>query len=537
MFKPLALTLALLSAAAQPATATTTATTTATKPIASSTAPATAGSTIPTPPRESATAAPPEGPGAATLKWQPCPHDKIGMECADLQVPVNWQKPDGRKITLKLGRLKATGGAEAKPSRADAQGTPNPRKSTADPGGRPSPVKAAGDAGGSVLVAYGGPGGPGIAMTQSLPHWWAELRKTMDIVTWDTRGYGGEQFQGLSTGLPCAWTRIPIADFPEDDADFGRLSDTNRGYAEACRLKDPELFANMSSADHARDMEAIRQALGDDKLNYYGASYAGFYGQSYARLFPGRVRTMVLDGTLNHSTADWSRELEESARSNERSMRRFFTWCATNGCEDVPGLWRRLIAKADRTPIPTKTANVAYRTADLQSFALGLARQGVQGWPRLAQAIRKASRGDASDFVPSRGARYPDQATPVTECTDWPRFADHKELTAALSRLRKAAPDTGAANTLASATLGCIGWPVPVTNPPAALPKSLPPLLGAGAWGESEASERLLSQVPGSVTIHHDGPGHTLYGTNPCARDHINHYLTTGTLPPPKTHC
>src|SRR5690606_18934434 len=100
-----------------------------------------------------------------------------------------------------------------------------------------------------------------------------------------------------STGLPCSWTRIPIAAVPRDDADFGRLSDTNRGYAEACRLKDPELFANMSSADHARDMEAIRKALGADKLNFYGASYAGFYGQAYARLFPDRVRTMVLDGT------------------------------------------------------------------------------------------------------------------------------------------------------------------------------------------------------------------------------------------------
>ncbi|MGP3914072.1 alpha/beta fold hydrolase [Nonomuraea sp. 10N515B] len=434
--------------------------------------------------------------------WSPCPNDKIGMECADLRVPANWKKPEGRTITLKLGRLRSTGTSE-----------------------------------GSVLVAYGGPGGPGIAITQSAAStWWTDLRKRMDIVTWDTRGYG-EQFQGLSTGLPCVWTRIPLPDLPQDDADFGRLSDTNRGYAEACRLKDPELFANMSSADQARDMEAIRKALGDQPLNYYGASYAGFYGQAYARLFPGRIRTMVLDGTWSHSAADWTDELEEMAKSNEQAMRRFFTWCAANGCDDVPGLWRELIARADRTPIPTTTANVAYKARDLQSFALSHARQGSTAWPGLAEAIRKAAKGDASVFVSSRGSRYPDQATGVTECADWPRFANLKEAVATTRRLQRLAPNTGTANTMASATLGCIGWPQPVSNPPAPLPKGLPPMLGAGAWGESDAVARVLSQVPGSVTIYHDGPGHTLYGNNACARTHVNRYFTDRTLPSHPAKC
>ncbi|MGV9775835.1 alpha/beta fold hydrolase [Streptosporangium sp. NPDC003464] len=448
-----------------------------------------------------AAAATPAASGTPLQEWRTCPDDKIGMECADLQVPVDWQKPGGRKITLKLGRLKATGTSE-----------------------------------GSVLVAYGGPGGPGIAITQSVPGWWTGLRKRMDIVTWDTRGYG-EQFRGLSTGLPCAWTRVPIPDVPEDDADFGRLSDTNRGYAEACRLKDPELFAHMTSADQARDMEAIRKALGGGRLNYYGASYAGFYGQAYARLFPGQVRTMVLDGTWNHSAADWPRELEEMARSNEEFMRRVFTWCAANDCRDVPGLWRKVIDRAERAPIPTTTPDVAYKARDLQSFALAMARQGTPGWPSLVRAIRKAAKGDASDFVPARGSRYPDQATGVTECADWPRYAGLKELTAATDRLRRIAPLTGSANTMASATLSCIGWPVPVTNPPAPLPAGLPPILGAGAWGESDAVQRALASVPGSVTIRHDGPGHTLYGDNPCARERIDRYLTDRTLPPPGTAC
>ncbi|WP_214327044.1 alpha/beta fold hydrolase [Nonomuraea sediminis] len=435
----------------------------------------------------------------SALDWAQCPGDKIGMECADLQVPLDWDKPDGRRITLKLGRLKATGTPE-----------------------------------GSVLVAYGGPGGPGIAITQGIPDTWAGLRKRMNVVTWDTRGYG-KQFGGLGTGLPCTWTRLPMPAFPRDDAEWGRMSDANRGYAEACRQNDPDFFAHMSSADQARDMEAIRKALGEQKLNFYGASYAGFYGQDYARLFPDKVRTIALDGTWSHSAPDWNAELDELAGAGQKAMDRFFTWCAAHDCRDARHTWRTLLAKADRNPVRAK--DVAYNARDLQGLALGIARQGPGAWPALAKAISAADRGDASAFVPEHGMRYPDQSTGVTECLDWPRPADRAELETLVKRLRRIAPDTGTAGTIAEATLGCVGWPVPVTNPPKPLPKGLPPLLGAGNWGESDAVERVLSQVPGSVTVRHEGPGHTLYLSNTCARAHIDRYLTEAVLPPRGTAC
>ncbi|MFD1933625.1 alpha/beta fold hydrolase [Nonomuraea mangrovi] len=420
------------------------------------------------------------------------------MERLEVTVPVDWSKPEGRSLTLKVGRLRATGRSA-----------------------------------GSVLIAYGGPGAPGIRLTESMPQMWADLRKRMDIVTWDTRGYG-EQFQGTSTGLPCVWTRVPIPAFPRDDAEFARMTDTNRGIAEACRNRDPELFANMSSADHARDMEAIRKALGEPKLTFYGASYAGFYGQAYARLFPGKVRAMVLDGTWNHATADWTRELEDTARQNEQAMGRYFVSCEAAACK--PSFWRRLVARADRSPVPAG-AGVAYDGRDLQGLAMGFVRQGPEGWKTLTAAIEKAARGDASGFVPPRGLRYPDVATGVTECVDWPRFGTRKEMAATVARLNAIAPSTGTANTLATATLTCVGWPVKVTNPPSPLPKGLPPLLGAGAWGESDAVARVLAQVPGSGLVRHEGPGHTLYPSNACARDHVNRYLTDLVVPAKGTTC
>ena len=245
---------------------------------------------------------------------------------------------------------------------------------------------------------------------------------------------------------------------------------------------------------------------------------------------------------MTRGAADWTQELIASAQRNETTLRRFFTWCHDDrSCvlhgQDVSRTWRKLIATADRQPIPAKRAGVHYDGRDLQHLALGLARRGPDGWAPLAQAIRNADLGDASDFVPERGSRYPDYSTGVTECLDWPRFDNRAEMTATVARLDRVAPHTGAAGTLATATLACVGWPVPVTNPPRPLPGGLPPLLGAGAWDESDAVQRVLDQVPGSALVRHEGPGHTLYLGNECARDHINRYFTDRVLPPPATTC
>lgn len=451
------------------------------------------------------------GPTSTGLDWRPCEHDSgtTGMECASLDVPVDWSEPGGRRITLKLGRLPSTG---------------------------PEP------AAGSVLVAYGGPGGPGIAITQQRPEPWSKLRERMDIVTWDTRGYG-EQFGGTSTGLDCTWTRVPIPNIPPDPAEFGRLARTNFGNAYPCRSRDPVFFDHLSSADQARDMEAIRMALGEPGLNFYGASYAGLYAQAYARLFPGMVRTMVLDGTFAHSAQDWEAEMAAHARRNETAIGRFFDWCDRNSSCALHGrrvdrAWQHLVTKAQRAPIPAEQAGVTYHYdgADLRAFGLGMARQ--KEWAALARAIRAASHGDASAFVPTPPrSPYPDLPAGITECLDLPRFESYQALTRTVSQLERIAPNTGAVGTMAANTLPCVGWPTPVTNPPSPLPDGLPPLLGSGAWDEFDAVQRVLDQVPGSGSIFHDDAGHTLYLSNACARRHIDRYFTDEVVPPRSTEC
>ena len=103
--------------------------------------------------------------------------------------------------------------------------------------------------------------------------------------------------------------------------------------------------------------------------------------------------------------------------------------------------------------------------------------------------------------------------------------------------MEAAAPYTGAAGTIQLAMLSCIGWPVPVRNPPAALPDGLPPLLVAGNWSEYDTASRVVDQVPGSGSIYHDGPGHTLYQSNECARAKIDDYLANLVVPRRGTRC
>ncbi|GAA3149190.1 pimeloyl-ACP methyl ester carboxylesterase [Kribbella aluminosa] len=446
-------------------------------------------------------------PPAQTLTWGECPGGpgSVGIQCATLKVPVDWDHPNGRRLTLTIGRLRST--------------APKPK--------------------GSVLVNFGGPVGISIDLMRKYGggESFAGLRQKMDIVTWDLRG--GPNLPGLSTNLRCDWTGARIPALPRDQAEFDRIAATNRAAAERCQAKDPELFGAMDSATHARDADAIRQALGERQTSFYGASYGGFIGQAYAQLFPQRVRAMVLDGTWNHSAADWDRELARLARDVQSYLIRFFDWCRTQGnCANAPALWQRITARADRTPLPA--GDVKYGGDDIRAQGVALARVGAASYPRLAAALEKAaSTGDASGFIPDPpNAPFAMTASPgVVECTDWPHPADHRQLEQQVRRMRAAAPYTGAVATIEQAMLSCVGWPIPVRNRPAALPDGLPPLLMAGNWSEFQAASRVVDQVPGSGSIYHDGPGHTLYQFNACARAKIDAYLAELVVPARGTRC
>ncbi|MFI6392308.1 alpha/beta fold hydrolase [Nonomuraea sp. NPDC050540] len=438
---------------------------------------------------------------ASDFAWRPCKKD---MECGAVQVPVDWNKPQGRKITLPLVRLPATGAHRRI---------------------------------GTLFALPGGPGGSGIEDLEKKGAAFAQLRQRFDVISFTPRN-------GLDLGIlskDCLlggpWIRLP-----SNEAEFDRQAAVNRAAAEECRARDPELFGNLGSASVARDVEAIRIALGEERLSFLGTSYGGVTATNYARLFPSRVRAMVLDGAVNLLN---QRRLRHQVM--EGQLVKFAAWCAgTTECvlngQDVAKAWRE-VASAKR--IPVRGRQVSYDGFDVQ-IAAGphFISPGTDHfrWKELAKAIVLARAGDASGFADyvKAGTGSLKPPSPVgmnmTHCLDGIGFREYADFTEARSRNERLAPSYPQHELWHG--LACPGWPEPPGNPPQPLPSTgLPPLLGAASWTEPDV-DQLVRQVPGSATIRFDGHGHGLYlSAEPCTIGHVNRYLTWLKLPPPGAVC
>ena len=236
-----------------------------------------------TPAGPSAGSAPSSSPGAggaatytagAPLDWAACPANPnpavkmTGFECATATVPLDWSDPGGRTISLAVVK---------------------------------HPAADAGQRIGSLMFNPGGPGGTG---STDFPNWIdgfpQDLRDRFDIISWDPRGIGN------STAVQCYDTPDelgeaiePVSGYPTDPAAEQAWLPTWAAIGQACAQRNGDLLAHVSTADTARDLEALRLALGGDKLNYLGVSYGTFLGATYLNLFPENIRAMVLDGNLD----------------------------------------------------------------------------------------------------------------------------------------------------------------------------------------------------------------------------------------------
>ncbi|MGH8882849.1 MAG: alpha/beta hydrolase, partial [Stackebrandtia sp.] len=158
----------------------------------------------------------------------------------------------------------------------------------------------------------------------------------------------------------------------------------------------------------------------------------------------------------------------------------------------------------------------------------------ADGWSGLAQAIIDAEAGDAAGFVSDPQRPVASAPVPaVIECLDLPHPNSASEVADTVAALDQVAPNLGGRLQLYRSSLLCAGWPTEPTNLSAALPGDrLPSLLGAGTWNDYAATDRMVSQVPGGVTISRDGPGHGLYWNgDTCVVAAADNYLVTGELP------
>ncbi len=378
----------------------------------------------------------------------------------------------------------------------------------------------------------GGPGGSGIDALATHLDKFAGLRKARDVVTWDPRGAPGR-----STPIEAAECfHGPRFRAIRDRDDYAAILKEGTANVQACRKAAGPLVDHLDSASSARDLEAIRVAVGDDRLTYFGNSYGGILGSSYARMFPSRVRAMYLDSVVEHVNRTRVRNAA-AYRSLERLFDRFVQWCrASAECpidSDARSAWRSLVEVARQHPIPIKGAEPAtFDDAELVFWATYLLVD--EDWPQFAAAIVKASNGDASGFVQHGHLEFPEVPTLVLamQCADGLRYSGYGELAAARRAADRQTPTF--AGERETYTAVCAGWPAPIANPPGPLPtRSLPPLLGAAPLLERESVEDTLAGIDGSRIIRYPQTGHGLYLNvgNKCVIAIADRYLIDGDLP------
>jgi len=462
------------------------------------------------------------------IRWHHCGRQlPPALECGKLAVPLDYRHPHAATIRLGFNRLRAS-----------------ERKHRV----------------GSLIVNPGGPGGTGsdvVAVEAAGAHLWhPALHRRFDLIGMDPRGVG------LSTPVRCdpaVYNRL-VSLFPRTAAQFRRLASYTRALGRSCRKRTGPLLGHVDTLSVARDMEALRRALGDGRLNFLGLSYGAEIGTLYAERYPKRIRAMALDGILDHSIASESL-LADATVAYEDTFNRFAAWCAqTADCalhgRDVVALFDRLVQQADQQPIPVpECAMAGCRTPvtgddiRLNAYELLLVKSPIPafhrfGWNGFADALAALEAGDASAFARSLVGSPRDGtfAGLAVNCIDYPRlvrgFHDFVSATLLAGAL---APHTHGAGEAWPGLIGCIHWPVPLANPPhRARIHGAPPILLANSTHDPSTPYRwahhLLHQIPGAVLITRDGDGHTSSLLHPSrTSDAIARYLITRKTPPPNT--
>ena len=455
------------------------------------------------------------------LNWTAC-----GVaQCADLTVPVDYRNADNSK-TVKIAVLKMT-----------ATGTKQ----------------------GSIVVNPGGPGGSGIDYASYADGIvGASVRESFDIVGFDPRGVGKSQPIDCLSDADLD-TFLGVDPTPDDTADEVALQNAGRKLGAGCETNSPDLLPFVSTEEVAQDMDILRAAVGDKKLNYMGKSYGTFLGSTYAGLFPQKVGRMVLDGVLPPDITSQEMNLGQ-AEGFERATRAYMQDCVDNGncpfgttLEQGMTNLRSFLEGLDANPLPTGDPKGVKLNSAWGSLGVGYAMYDQSLWPTLTEAVVKAKAGDGGPLMlmadqyasrtPSGG--YTGNIMEViyaVNCLDRPDSPDLSSYVQAAKEAETKAPTWG--SFLAWSSTACGVWPVKGTGPG---PHTISaagsgPIVVVGTTRDPatpyEWSVRLRKELSNAVLLTWDGDGHTAYRrSNACIDDAIDGYFVNGTTPQDGLKC
>jgi pimeloyl-ACP methyl ester carboxylesterase len=449
------------------------------------------------------------------IDWGPCPDvdPAEGVECAQIDVPLDYSRPWRGTIEIGLAKREAS----------------NPDEKI-----------------GTVLMDPGGPGGSGVDTIINWNPLTGEAAERFDIVGFDPRGIN------TSTQVLCgedALLDMLSVPFPTDQAGFEAREDANEALTEDCRDRTGRLFDHVSNLETVEDIERIRRALGEGKLNYLGYSYGTIMGQQYAEEYPRHIRTMVLDGNMDHSLeSTWDFMRTETAAVEENFVS-FAEWCeSAPECalygEDVETVYSGLKAKA-------RAGELTDPYEGLPLDFIGLAENFTftanypQGWTALAEEYAAMRDG-----VLLPGARLLQEEEPEYEylyypawCQDWGwEIEDYDELATLVADLAEDSPNVEWTPYNQHA-LTCIGSDIDYTNEREELdvPRSAPPIVFIGNEHDPATvypwTLASSEQADGHL-ITYEGYFHTVYGGySTCVDDAVNAYYTDRTVPEEGLSC
>ena len=458
------------------------------------------------------------------LDWQPCARS---MQCAWLSVPLDYANPQGQAIGIRVSKVPASGSS------------PTSRQ-------------------GSLVVNPGGPGASGLDFASYVAASVApEVGEQFDVVGFDPRGVGESAPITCMTGRQT--TRWLTTDLTPDSASEQRTVMTRaRQLAQGCLRMSPDVARFVGSDLTVQDLDILRAALGDDKLNLLGFSYGTYLATLYAEQFPDTVGRFVLDGAVDPSL-DIMGVSEAQSRGFQVAMARFAKDCAPR----PTCAWRgsskavlkginRLLADLETKPLPARKGRPLVQADAVTSLFYSMYSPIL--WPTLRQALTRATRGDGlplqrlADFAndksgPNSYASNMASAFPAISCSDTPPAPDAAGLAAAAARWSRKAAVPVMAQTMSWSNAPCSVWYGHASRTPApASSTTTAPILIVGttydpatpyAWARA-----LTAQLPTSMLLTYRGDGHTAYGNGArCVDSAVNAYLLTGVLPPPGVVC
>jgi pimeloyl-ACP methyl ester carboxylesterase len=458
------------------------------------------------------------------LQWASC----TGGECAKLRVPIDYANPGGDTMQLAVIRSKARSASQRVGALVYNPGGPGA-----------SPVDYISQAA-SALVS-------------------SDVRRKFDLIGFDPRGIGRSQ------PIDCVGDREldtfigGVDSTPDTPAEEQGLIGEATKFAQGCATKNPAIIAHVSTVEAARDMDVLRAALGEPKLNYLGVSYGTFIGATYAGLFPTTMGRFVLDGPVPPDLT--AQELMEGqAKGFEIATQAYVddcvkqTDCPVGQTRDQGMKWiRDFLTSLDARPLPvTNDQNVTQLTEAWASTGILQAMYDKSLWPTLTDALKDAAGGDGNGLMKladsyarrTPGGQYQSnimEAIYAVNCLDKPDTADPVKIKAFADKLTAEAPTWG--RYLAWSDVPCGVWPVPATGKSDKIvAEASPPIVVVGTTRDPatpyEWAQRLRAQLAHGVLVTRDGDGHTGYPrSSPCVDKAVDGWFIDGTVPQDGLKC